>query len=370
MTRLKKFIKEETVFCVAAVLAFITTIFVPPSALYIEYIDFRVLALLFCLMLAVAGIRGLGVFERIMECFLPHIKNLRQLVLILVLVTFFSSMWITNDVALITFIPFTILVLEAVGYCSQLITVIVLQTIAANLGSMCTPVGNPQNLYLYSLAEMSPDRFIRLMLPLTVVSLILLVLIICIVFWNAPQFEYNKQSREKFNPGVRIWIYILLFVLCLLTVIRVLDYRVLLVITVAVIFATDYRLYLKADYMLLITFAAFFIFVGNVKNIEPVRLFLEKCVGGNEVLVSVLASQVISNVPAAVLLSGFTENIPLLLVGTNIGGLGTLIASMASLISYKLYAGTKASEKGKYFFAFTVYNLIFLAVLLAVAYFW
>lgn len=364
MAKLKEFVKKETVLCVAAVLAVITMFIVPPSAEYIGYIDFRVLALLFCLMLVVAGIRKLGVFEWIMERLLQHVKDLRQLSLILVLMTFFCSMWITNDVALITFVPFTILVLEAVGYQQHMILVIVLQTIAANLGSMCTPVGNPQNLYLYSLAEMTITEFLGLMLPLTIVSLLLLVLIICVVFRNAPKLEYSsKPSVENYSFGWRIWGYIVLFILCLLTVLRLLDYRVLLVLVAAAVLIMDYALYAKADYMLLITFVAFFIFVGNVKNIEPVRLLLEKCVSGNEIVVSVLASQVVSNVPAAVLLSGFTENINLLLVGTNIGGLGTLIASMASLISYKLYAGTKTNEKGGYMRVFTVYNLIFLAVL-------
>lgn len=367
MLRIKEFIKKETVFCAAAVLAVLTMFFVPPSYQYVQYIDFRVLALLFCLMLVVAGFRSVGVFERMIQQLLPHMRNLRQLVFMLVLVCFFSSMWITNDVALITFVPFAILVLEAAGHREKLIFVITMQTIAANLGSMCTPIGNPQNLYLYSLAEMSMIEFLKLMLPLTVVSLLLLVVAVFMV--KPEKIVYEKAEKESGRFGWRIWGYAVLFVLCLLTVLRVIDYRLMLVFVVVAICFLNRRLYRNVDYMLLITFVAFFIFVGNIKNMDSVKLFLESCVAGREVVVAVLASQVISNVPAAVLLSGVTENVQALLIGTNIGGLGTLIASMASLISYKLYIGTPNSRKGRYILEFTLYNLIFLILLGAVTYF-
>lgn len=273
-------------------------------------------------------------------------------------------MWITNDVALLTFVPFAILVLEAVGVRDKMIFVITMQTIAANLGSMCTPIGNPQNLYLYSLAGLSVTSFLRLMFPLSAASFLLIVLA---VFFVKPERIVYQGKYEKRGLDRRLYGYLFLFLLCILTVLRIMDYRMLLAITVFAVFILNRRLYKEADYMLLITFIAFFIFVGNIKNMESISGILKRCVTGHEIIVSVFASQVISNVPAAVLLSGFTSDIVALLIGTNIGGLGTLIASMASLISYKLYVGTKDSKKGRYMLEFTIWNLVFLAVLWGIA---
>lgn len=370
MNAVKAFVRREVVFCIAGLLAAVSMFFTTPSADYFSYIDYRVLVLLFCFMTVISGFRSIGVFDCVICKLLLYVKNARQLELVLVLSCFFASMWITNDVALLTFVPFAIAVLQAVDLTENMIFIITMQTIAANLGSMCTPIGNPQNLYLYSLTDISFMGFIWHMFPVTLVSLILLVLSSLMV--KPQKLKISEKNSEllikdgvlhKSGSGYKLYSYIILFALCIMTVLHIIDYRVLLIVIICGIFIMDRSLFTKADYMLLITFVAFFILVGNIKNMSGFSAFLKKYVSGHEVLVSILASQIISNVPSAVLLSGFTDNINGLLIGTNVGGLGTLIASMASLISYKQYVLAEGSQKGKYMKTFTVWNMIFLIVL-------
>lgn len=360
------FIKKETVLCVAGVLAVISAFIVKPSAKYLEYIDFRVLAILFCLMLVVVVLQEMGIFKAIMTGITSRVHSARILRLVLVLVCFFTSMVITNDVTLITFVPFAVLLLDGIGRRRDLIYVISLQTIAANLGSMLTPIGNPQNVYLYSLYNMNMGEFILTMLPYAASSLALLIIFTIFI----PDTGVEAVTVSKENNKLPKWKYIipaLLFVVCILCVLRILDYRIMLGITIAGIFLWNYRTFAKADYMLLLTFTAFFVFVGNMKQIPAINDFLSSVIKGNELWVSVGASQIISNVPAAVLLSGFTDKGRELLIGVNIGGLGTIIASMASLISFKAYSGEKDARKGKYMLVFTGLNIVFLAVMAAVA---
>lgn len=391
MNKIIGFLKNEVVLCVASGLAVVSMLVVPPDSGYAEYIDFRVLALLFCLMLIVAGFRSVGIFEKLIELMLKFVKDTRQLTLVLVAICFVLSMWITNDVALITFVPFAIMVFRQTGKTKYLPTVVALQTVAANLGSMCTPIGNPQNLYLYTISEMPIIDFVKLLLPYTIVSLLLLLGScfavkkepICRISENyetADDFESVSNVRKtetvssrkhaggvKKMYAVKAAVYAVLFVLSILTVLRVLHYLVMLVIVAAVVAVVEPKLFKDADYLLLLTFVAFFIFVGNIKQIDMVNELLAGCVSENEILVSAAASQVISNVPAAVLLSGFTDNYAGLLVGTNIGGLGTLIASMASLISYKYIAKVSECSNGGYIKIFTIINAAFLVVLMGVA---
>ncbi|MDD3370109.1 MAG: SLC13 family permease [Lachnospiraceae bacterium] len=368
MKKFFEFIKKEIVFCVAALLAAFSMLLVPPSSMYLSYIDFRVLALLFCLMVVVAELRNLGVFEQIRQLTMKVVHNTRSLAFALVMTCFFLSMWITNDVSLITFVPFAILVLQKTGQEKLLVPVIVLQTVAANLGSMCTPIGNPQNLYLFTAAGLSIGAFLKLMLPLTILSALLLCFAVCLIK-KEPIADLGESEPLAWGQKGNKWkliLFTVLFLLCLLTVLHMVPYQVTLGVILVAMAVADPRLFKQADYILLLTFVAFFVFVGNMKNVPIVHAFLSNCVNGNEILVSILASQVISNVPAAVLLSGFTDNLKGLLIGTNVGGLGTLIASMASLISYKLYAGTGHADVKKYIFSFTLVNLVFL-ILLSVA---
>ncbi len=374
--KLCAFIKKETVLTVAIVLAVISAVPVTPDKAYAGYIDFRTLSILFCLMAVMAGLQKLGVFRKVAGMLLRHTHNTVQLVEVLVLLCFFFSMVITNDVSLITFVPFTFIVLRMSGEDAMkklAVPVIVLQTIAANLGSMLTPIGNPQNLYLYGKAQMSAGAFILLMLPYSLVSLLLLVLCAAVTAKRSKisvqgvttvSLGDNVELETAERKGYLLPMYLLLFLLCLFTVARVIPYPMTLVIVAAAVLILDRSTITKVDYSLLLTFVGFFVFIGNMGRMLAFRDFLQGIIGGREVMTSVIASQVISNVPAALLLSGFTEDVQALIVGTNLGGLGTLIASMASLISYKQVAGEIPEEKKRYFGWFTVANIAFLAILL------
>lgn len=368
-----EYIKKETVLCIAVLLAAVSSFIVLPDVGYAKYIDYRTLAILFCLMCVMAGLKKLGVFEWVAGKLLGKVKTSRSIVIILTMLCFFFSMLITNDVALITFVPFTFTVLDLLGQEQKkkmVLPVVVMQTIAANLGSMLTPIGNPQNLYLYGKAGLSIGEFIGLMLPFTVLSLVLLLI------WGMIQgglvqdknlIPANGAQEDPVHLGkaaVPLAGYLILFFVCLLAVGHIIPWQAVLVAVFLAVFFMDRKVLLEVDYPLLFTFAGFFIFIGNMGRIPVFRDFLQQIITGREVYTAVIASQAISNVPAALLLSGFTENYKELIIGTNLGGLGTLIASMASLISYKYVARRESGRKGEYILLFTLANLVFLAVLI------
>ena len=368
------FFKKETVLCIAAVLAVISAFLVPPSKEYIDYIDFRVLALLFCLMLVVSGLQNIGVFDSLAQRLLKKVKNTRQLILLLTALCFLSAMFITNDVALITFVPFTIMILSMAGQEAILIPSVALQTIAANMGSMLTPIGNPQNLYLYSYFELSIGTFLLYMLPLTLVAALLLIFSIYLMK-NQPLSTLPESLPDptpetvipQVIPKAKLTAYLILFAVCIACVIRVLSWPVMLAILVVAVLFLDIKSFLKADYLLLLTFVCFFVFIGNVKQLPAVTELLRSLIEKRELLMGILSSQIISNVPAAILLSGFTTDARALLYGIDLGGLGTLIASLASVISFKLYGNSKGASKGAYLKTFTIYNLVFLLILTGTA---
>ena len=356
MAKIKNFVKNETVLIISFILAAASAFIVTPNAGYVDYIDFRTLALLLCLMAVMAGLGGLGVFSLLASKLLRLATTTRSLTLWLSLLCFFSSMIITNDVALITFVPFSIVALKLSGKEKLLIPLVTLETVAANLGSMLTPVGNPQNLYLFSAFNMTVGDFFVTVLPYAALSLALII--VSAFFIKKESISVESEEKNKIN-GKFCGIYAMLFAISILTVFRVIPYGITLAVTVAAILIFDRKALAKADYSLLLTFVFLFIFIGNLKNIAPVSDFLGKTVSGNEVAVGIAASQIFSNVPAAILLSGFTDNIRNLLIGVNLGGLGTLIASMASLISFKLVTKENISS-GKYILVFSAVNVIFL----------
>lgn len=368
--KLTDFVKKETVLVIAAILAVLSAFAVPPDLNYLSYIDWRVLGILLSLMLITAGLQKNGLFDAVGKKLLIHTKNTMQLMAILVFLCFFSSMLITNDVALLTFVPFALLLLKKCGQEHLLIPVIVLQTIAANLGSMLTPVGNPQNLYLYQLSGFGFGEFVLYMLPYAAVAGLLLAAAIIGLGRKKESVTMDETCFEKRQMQLnqkKIGIYLLLFLCSLLVVAHILPYGAVLLLVLVSVAVCDRDVLFQVDYCLLFTFIAFFIFTGNLGCMEKFQETLEEIVTGREILVGILASQCISNVPAAFLLSGFTDNIKGLLLGVNIGGLGTLIASMASLISYKIYAHNYNRTKGIYFLWFTVSNLVFLLILVLLA---
>ncbi|WP_418205611.1 SLC13 family permease [Anaerotignum faecicola] len=366
--KLLTFFKKETILCIACLLAALSACIVPPDTAYLGYVDTRVLILLFSLMAVLAGFRALGIFDRMANLLLARAKKMRQLALTLVMLCFFSAMLVTNDVALITFVPFTILLLQRVHLEEKLIPVIVLQTIAANLGSMLTPVGNPQNLYLYTISGIGVGAFFRITLPFVLVSFFLLLLL-CFLQGNTP-LATQPQAAPPTRTGAekqQLFGLTVLFFLCLLAVFRILPVLPLLALALVWFLLFQKGILKEVDYCLLLTFIFFFILIGNLGRISAIREALQALLCGREVLVSFLSCQFISNVPAAVLLSEFTDRYDLLLAGVNIGGLGTLIASMASLISYKYFAQIPNVGKGRYLLWFTLANLLFAVILLGLA---
>lgn len=355
-----RFVKREAVLCIAVLLAVISMFFVPPNAGYADYIDWDTLALLFSLMAVMKGFQRAGLFDYLANKLLKRANTSKKLMAVLVFAPFFLSMVVTNDVSLITFVPFALIVLKSAGLHRLILPTVVLQTLAANLGSMLTPIGNPQNLYLYNASGMSFGELVLAMLPYVALSGIGL-LVAVLLFKSSPVGEVEVQSQLK-GAFALSWPAVF-FVCALLGLFDVIPTIAVAAAVLLFLLVADRKTLAKIDYSLLGTFVALFIFIGNMGNIQAFRTFLSSVIEGNEVIVAVLASQVISNVPAALLLSGFSAEWPALVVGCNIGGLGTLIASMASLISYKSIARECPERRGAYIVQFTIFNIIFLAAL-------
>ena len=369
MEAVKHFIKNEIVLCVAGVLAVASAFVVHPSKSYLGYIDFRTLSILLMLMITMAGLQKLSVFRQLGELLVGKMSTIRGVVLILIGLCFFSSMFITNDVALLTFVPFSIITLSISNRKDLYIIVIVLETLAANLGSMLTPLGNPQNLYLYSLSGMSMAGFIKLMLPYSLCSALLLF-ISALIFVKDAKVTLKDNDRKSYDRTKRekrlIGLYIAAFIISLFVVARLVPYPVGLVIVLIAVIAFDRNVLRKPDYSLLFTFVFLFIFIGNIKRIPEFSQVLESLIKINEVGVSIVLSQFISNVPAAILCSGFADDLQKIIIGTNLGGMGTLIASMASLISFKQYSYIDGAKPQKYIGIFTVLNIVYLALMIVV----
>ncbi len=365
MEGIRKFIKNESVLCISALCAVATVALVPPDSTYWSYIDLRVLCLLACLMGVVAAAKSCGLFEWLARVLLSLCRSGRSLGIVLVSLPFFASMLVTNDVALLAFVPFTLTLLRRIGGERYTVPILVLQTVAANLGSMATPVGNPQNLFLYAAYELSAGEFFAVTLPLTALSFVLLATASAFVLpKELPAFSLEKA---ELRGGKKLALYGVLFVLCLLTVFRVLHFGVLTAIVLLAFVLVEPKLLRELDIALLLTFVCFFIVSGNLGRVEAVREFLQQLLGQNALLTSAAASQVISNVPAAVLLSEFTNDWRSLLMGVNIGGLGTPIASLASLITLKLYLRESDAKIGKFLGVFTLANVLGLVILLLAA---
>jgi len=360
-SKLVSFVKRETVLVIAVSAAFLSMLLIPPSADYAGYIDFKVLSCLFCLMAVVAGLRKTGLFDVAAAALTRFSGTVRGLSILLITSTFFISMLVTNDVALITFVPFTLILLKNIAEQRSRITIITLQTIAANIGSSLTPIGNPQNLYLFSYYHLNFLSFLSAISPLVAIGGLLL-LVACLTVKNEKLSV--RSGSVNYSPDIRqIALYVLLFAVSVLSVFRILDYWLVLAIVIIGVFIADKTLFARIDYSLLITFIGFFVFIGNVRQIDSLSRILTSLVNRNVVLVSALTSQIISNVPAAILLSRFTNDAQSLLRGVSIGGMGTTIASLASVISYKFFVHDRPESGLAFLRIFSFWNILFLGAL-------
>ena len=359
------FFKSSVVLLVALAAAGITCIFVPVDREYLGYFDLQTLACLFCTLAVVAAFKNIRFFEWLADVIVRRFKNMRNIVLALVFVTYFGSMIMANDMVLITFLPLGYFVLESCGNRKLTAFTFIMQNIAANLGGMLTPFGNPQNLYLYSFYSIGAGEFFRIMaLPFAVAF----VLILGVCLFVKPQGA-QVLSRPHKAPSVwRSAAYAALFALSVLIVFDVFPYYWGLLAVAVCLLVLDFRAVLRVDYGLLLTFCAFFVFSGNMARIPAVRDFLGGLIALDPLAFGVLSCQVISNVPSAVLLSRFTSDYASLLVAVNIGGLGTPVASLASLITLNTYRRVRPGETKKYILKFLLVNFSFLAVLIGAGY--
>lgn len=361
----RHFFKSSVVLIVALVAAGVTCFFVPFDREYLGYFDLQTLSCLFCTLAVVAAFKNIRFFEWLADIIVRRFRNMRNIVLALVFVTYFGSMIMANDMALITFLPLGYFVLDSCGNRKLTAFTFIMQNIAANLGGMLTPFGNPQNLYLYSFYNIAAGEFFKIMaLPFAVAF----VLILGVCLFVKPEKAAVLSAPKKTPPVWRIAVYAALFVLSVLIVFRVFPYYWGLLAVAAALIVLDYRSVLRVDYGLLLTFCAFFVFSGNMARIPAVEKFLGGLVALDPLAFGVLSCQVISNVPSAVLLSKFTADYANLLVAVNIGGLGTPIASLASLITLNTYRRVRPGETKKYILKFLLLNFSFLAVLLGAGY--
>lgn len=357
-----EFLKKESVLVIALSLATISCFIATPK---LSYIDFKVLILLFNLMIVVAAFKELSVLDSIAISLLKKCKSYRAISTILVFITFVSAMIVTNDVALLTFVPLSIVVARKANI--NVLKIVIFQTLAANLGSSFTPMGNPQNLFIYSFYNLKPVDFFVITGPILLLSIVFLLLLIN----RDKKMDLSIDLKDvKIDNKNHIFIFTVLFLIILLSVFHLIDYKLTFVITVLTVLVLNKKLFSQVDFSLLITFIGFFIFVGNISTLDSVKTFMESLLGSGKstFITSILSSQVISNVPATMLLSGFTDHVKALLLGANIGGMGTLIASLASVISYKIYSSEFEGVNDKYLKAFTFYNVLGLLIITPLAY--
>lgn len=358
----KLFLKKNAVLCAAALAAVLSALFVPPDAQYLSYFDYKTLTCLFCVLAVVCALRNINFFYILAQRIVRRFKNLRMCVLALVYITFIGSMLIANDMALLTFLPLGFYVLSTTGKREYMAFTFIMQNIAANLGGMLTPFGNPQNLYLYTKFEIPNAEFMSIMLPPFAVSVALIT--VCCLFVKREPLLLRGEMQKL--PRLRTAAYGALFALAIAIVFRSVPFWIgLAVIPICLIFA-DRKALRMVDYPLLLTFVCFFVFAGNMSRISAVHELLSELMTGNTLLVSVISCQIISNVPSAILLSQFTSGYAPLLVGVNIGGVGTPIASLASLITLREYTRHDKQGSGRYLLMFSAFNFGFLIILYAV----
>ncbi len=362
---IRHFISKNLVMCIAFVVAVITSVIVPVDRQYIGYFDFKTLTCLFCVLAVVCALKNIKFFYILADKIVRVFKNAKMCVLALVYITFIGSMLIANDMALLTFLPLGYFVLTAASKRKYMAFTFIMQNIAANLGGMLTPFGNPQNLYLYSKYNIPNFEFISIM-ALPFLFSIIIITVCCLIFVKSEPLKL-KDEAMLLNKK-RTALYLTLFALSIVIVFRLIPYWVGLIIIPPVLLVFDRKALKSVDYGLLFTFVFFFIFAGNMARIDIVRDLFSSLLNKNTLLVSIASCQFISNVPSAILLSQFTENYKDLLVGVNIGGVGTLISSLASLITFREYGKHNPGKTRYYIAIFSAFNFAFLIILTGIMY--
>ena len=365
MKKILKFAKTNVVMLIAALAAIITSFIIPPDKQYLGYFDFKTLTCLFCVLAVVCALRNIRFFYTLAKSIVRRFKTTRLCILALVYITFIGSMLIANDMALLTFLPLGYFVLHTTGKEKYMAFTFIMQNIAANLGGMLTPFGNPQNLYIYSKFNIPDIEFVTIMLPPFLIS-VFLITACCLLFVKKEPLVIEEKAASL--PIPRVIIYLILFAFSILIVFRAVPYQIGLIIIPIAILILDRQALSQVDYGLLFTFVFFFIFSGNMARIEIVRNFFSFLLNKNTLIFSAISCQFISNIPSAILLSQFTDNYKELLLGVNIGGAGTMIASLASLITFREYSKQAPGHTASYILKFSLYNFSFLLILILFCY--
>ena len=362
--KLAQFLRKNTVFIIALLAAVVTAFFVPPDAQYLSYFDWKTLSCLFCTLAVICALRNIHFFTVVAHKIVGMTGNIRRAIIAIIMITFIGSMLIANDMALLTFLPLGYHVLASSGQKKHMVFTFIMQNIGANLGGMLTPFGNPQNLYLYNKFQIPTAKFMGIM-AIPFAAAIFLILVCCLILIRPEPIRVENQEDDRLPVG-RTVLYLLLFAFSIVIVFRLISYYIGLIVIPAVLLFADRKALRNVDYFLLLTFACFFVFSGNMARIDGVNRVLSSLMAKNPLIVSILSCQVISNVPSAILLSGFTTEYRALLYGVNIGGTGTLIASLASLITFRQYTALEPAGTKRYLGVFTLLNFLFLAVMTGV----
>ena len=362
--KLAQFLRKNTVFIIALLAAVVTAFFVPPDAQYLSYFDWKTLSCLFCTLAVICALRNIHFFTVVAHKIVGLTGNIRRAIIAIIMITFIGSMLIANDMALLTFLPLGYHVLASSGQKKHMVFTFIMQNIGANLGGMLTPFGNPQNLYLYNKFQIPTAKFMGIM-AIPFAAAIFLILVCRLILIRPEPIRVENQEDDRLPVG-RTVLYLLLFAFSIVIVFRLIPYYIGLIVIPAVLLFADRKALRNVDYFLLLTFACFFVFSGNMARIDGVNRVLSSLMAKNPLIVSILSCQVISNVPSAILLSGFTTEYRALLYGVNIGGTGTLIASLASLITFRQYTALEPAGTKRYLGVFTLLNFLFLAVMTGV----
>lgn len=362
--KLAQFLRKNTVFIIALLAAVVTAFFVPPDAQYLSYFDWKTLSCLFCTLAVICALRNIHFFTVVAHKIVGMTGNIRRAIIAIIMITFIGSMLIANDMALLTFLPLGYHVLASSRQKKHMVFTFIMQNIGANLGGMLTPFGNPQNLYLYNKFQIPTAKFMGIM-AIPFAAAIFLILVCCLILIRPEPIRVENQEDDRLPVG-RTVLYLLLFAFSIVIVFRLIPYYIGLIVIPAVLLFADRKALRNVDYFLLLTFACFFVFSGNMARIDGVNRVLSSLMAKNPLIVSILSCQVISNVPSAILLSGFTTEYRALLYGVNIGGTGTLIASLASLITFRQYTALEPAGTKRYLGVFTLLNFLFLAVMTGV----
>ncbi len=365
MRKIGQFLKKELMLTVSIIAAVIAMILTPPSKELLLEIDWHTLGTLLMMLCVLEGFKQENLLLPVVKL-AGGLKRMRSLSLFLVFGVFFASMFVTNDVSLIIFVPLTILLFRSGGKEKYILPVISMENIAAVRGSLLTPFGSPQNLFLYGQAKISAWHFMLHMLPLCVMSAFLLILFIFFLYRKDPKEEIKgEEALKKWAPErkqQRI-VYLLLFLLILFVIVSRTSYWYIAVgIVLLTILLADRGIFRKVDYVLLITFLCFFIFSSSIAGNEKISLFLKKAVAGNEYWWAIGLSQIISNVPASIVLYPFSVNFAGLIYGADTAGLCSLIGSLASVINYRIYVREYPGQGGKFIKVFTLVSWAFFVI--------